>query len=173
MSEYELSVLRDVRQLVDSLPDDFSVYDPLRDRPIPMPESLVRAREADLLPFAEMAFPVYLFMLRESQAKTWSIDEIYREFDEKNPDSSRDETFLRNAITLLVTELCTEQLLEFVGEVPSLFSERAEFFLKREYESQAKACEYCAKLAELAGESKEIVEGYLHDANVFRKESEY
>lgn len=173
MNEHEPSILKQARELDDSLPDDFSVYDPVNDGIISMPESLFRSRETNLSPLANMAFPVYLFMLRESPTKIWTMDKIYQEFNEKNPDKDRKEMVFRGAIALLVLDLDQRNLLEFAGEDRSLSSENTEFCLKSEYESQAKAYEYCAKLAKSAGAPKEVVQGYLNDANLLRQKSEY
>lgn len=172
MDEHEPFVLRQARQIVDSLSEDFSVYDPSRDGIIPMPESLVPASEANSS-LAQMVYPVCLFMLSESPIKLWSVSKIYQEFSEKYPDANRNEAVFKGAIAFLAVGLDQEELLDFVGDDHSLTSEQSEFSFKSNDEFQAKAHEYCADLGVSADAPEEEVIELLKVAENFRQKSEY
>lgn len=172
MNERKPGILRQVSELVNSLPEDHSVYDPSRDGIVPMPESLVTAREANSS-FAQKVFPVYEFMLGESPTKIWSVSKIYQEYNEKYSDANRSETVFRGAIAFLAVNLDQAELLDFVGDDHSLTSEQSEFSLKSSDEYQAKAYEFGARLAKLADSPEEVVLELLQVANLLRQKSEY
>lgn len=167
-------VLDAVRDLVNALPEDHVVYDPIyaSDGHVPGLGLLV-AEDEGPLPFAARAFPVYLFLLRENPSKVWSINKIYTEFTNQNPHQveGRDQEVTRSTIALLAMNLLKSGILGVTETDEADVSEDTEFTLRNDDKSWADAYEYCAKLAEASGAPRDQIQMYRRDASIFRHDS--
>lgn len=168
--EKEPRVITEVRQLVNSLPEDFCADEP---NLVNLPEFCSDGDLEQKISMAKYGYGVLAYMLNQQQSEAWSVAKICEESVEIGLWDGNNEINFKSAILLLVVNLEKKELVDFAKEDQRIITGLTKFYFRQDYRSRACAYDFCADLALDSGLSDIEVNSFRGEADFYRKKAEF